>query len=536
MPMNLDHLVWPGRNQPILAANGMVATSQPLAAGAGIEVLREGGNAVDAAVAMAAALTVVEPATSSIGGDAFALVWDGQSLHGLNGSGRAPSGLTVEHVRLDGHESVPEHGWLPVTVPGVPAAWRDLHDQFGTLPFPRLMEPAVGYAERGHPVSPISLWHWAWQVDEVHPDLAGDEFGDFLNVFAPEGTLPGVGDIWRSDDMARTLGLIAESYGNTVYRGEIADRIVDFARKTGGFLGAEDLEGHASTWVNPISTTYRGHEVWEMPPNGQGISALISLNILEGFDFSTMARNSTESFHLQIEAMKLAFADVHRYVADPERVSVPTHELLSKEYASERRRLIGDRAMLAEAGDPIRSDTAYLCAADANGMMVSYIQSAFDAFGSHVVVPETGIALQNRGAGFSMEPGHPNLLEPGKRPFHTIIPGFLTEAGNAIGPFGVIGGHTQPQGHVQTIVNTVDYGMDPQTSLDQPRWMWWKGLDTRHEPASTEVVDGLRMRGHDARVWNELDAYGRGQIIWRLPSGTYIAGSDVRGDGQAVGY
>jgi gamma-glutamyltranspeptidase/glutathione hydrolase len=536
MQINLDDLVWPGRNQPILAGGGMVATSQPLASGVGVEVLRAGGNAVDAAVAMAAALTVVEPATSSIGGDAFAIVSDGQSLHGLNGSGRAPASLAPDRVRSQGHESVPDHGWLPVTVPGAPAAWRDLHDRFGTLSFSRLMEPAISYAERGHPVSPISRWHWAWQVDEVHPDLAGDEFGDFLKVFAPEGKSPGVGDIWRSSDMARTLGLIAESQAETVYRGEIADRIVDFARTTGGFLTAEDLEGHTSTWVDPISTTYRGHEVWEIPPNGQGLAALMALNILEGFDFSTIARNSTESFHLQIEAMKLAFADVHRFVADPEREPVPTEELLSKEYAAERRRLIGDRPILAETGDPTRSDTVYLCTADANGMMVSYIQSTFDAFGSHVVVPETGIALQNRGSGFSMEPGHPNLLEPGKRPFHTIIPGFLTKGGKPIGPFGVMGGHMQPQGHVQMIVNTVDYGMDPQTSLDQPRWFWWKGLDTRHEPASTEIVDGLRNRGHDARVWNELDAYGRGQIIWRLPSGVYIAGSDVRGDGQAAGY
>jgi len=537
MDLDLDALVWPGRNQPVLAANGVVATSQPLAARAGLDVLRDGGNAVDAAVAMGAALTVVEPATSSIGGDSFALVWDGEKLHGLNGSGRAPLGLTADEVRGQGHETIPDHGWLPVTVPGTPAAWRDLHRRFGTLPFPRLLQPAVRYAEEGHPVSPISVWHWRWQVEEVHPGLTGAAFAAFLDLLAPAGAAPQVGEIWSSPDMAATLRLISGTDADTVYRGEIAERIVDFSEATGGYLKGEDLESHASSWVDPISTGYRGHEVWEIPPNGQGIAALLALNILEGFDLASRPRNSTESFHTQIEAMKLAFADAHRYVADPDGSPVPTDALLSKRYAGERRGLIGDRALLAESGEPTGSDTVYLCTADSDGMMVSYIQSTYAAFGAHVVVPGTGIALQNRGSGFSLEAGHPNLLEPGKRPFHTIIPGFLTKDGAPVGPFGVMGGHMQPQGHVQMVVNTVDYHMDPQTSLDQARWFWWRNRDTRHEPATdSSIVDGLRRRGHDALYWNELDAYGRGQIIWRLPSGAYIAGSDHRGDGQAAGY
>jgi gamma-glutamyltranspeptidase/glutathione hydrolase len=535
--LNLDELVWPGRNQPVFAANGIVATSQPLAAQVGIDVLRDGGNAVDAAVAMGAAATVVEPATSSIGGDVFALVWDGARLHGLNGSGRAPTRLTAEAVRRQGHESIPEHGWLPVTVPGAPAAWRDLHERFGKLPFARLIEPAASYAERGHPVSPISVWHWRWQVEEVHPRLEGDEFAAFLELFAPDGTPPRVGDIWRSADMAHSLRLIAETKSQALYCGELAERIVAFARATGGYLTDADLESHASTWVDPIRTAYRGFDVWEMPPNAQGLAALIALNILEGFDLESVPRNSGESFHLQIEAMKLAFADAHRHIADPDRLSIPLKELLSKEYSASRRALVGQDASEPSPGEPLRSDTVYLCTADATGMMVSFIQSSFDGFGSHVVVPGTGIVMQNRGAAFSLHSGHVNVLEPGKRPFHTIIPGFLTKDGSAVGPFGVMGGHMQPQGHVQMVVNTVDYQMDPQTSLDQPRWLWLRERRVLVEPnTNPAILDELRRRGHAADVWNELDAWGRGQIIWRLPSGAYIAGSDHRGDGQATGH
>jgi gamma-glutamyltranspeptidase / glutathione hydrolase len=285
---------------------------------------------------------------------------------------------------------------------------------------------------------------------------------------------PQAGDIWSSPDMARSLRLIGETYADALYQGEIAERIVDFASTTGGYIAQEDLESHSSLWVEPISTTYRGHEIWEIPPNTQGLAALIALNILEGFDIGAVPRNSADSFHLQLEAMKLAFADANRYVADPDWRSVPTTGLLSKDYATSRRGLIGDQALLPEPGEPGRGDTVYLCTADAQGMMVSYIQSANDGFGSHVVVPGTGIVLQNRGAGFTLEPRHPNVLAPGKRPFHTLIPAFLSRGGTPIGPFGVIGGAMQPQGHVQMVVNTVDYGMDPQTSLDQPRWHWRK--------------------------------------------------------------
>jgi gamma-glutamyltranspeptidase / glutathione hydrolase len=535
--MKLEELVWPGRNQPILALNGMVATSQPLAAQVGLAVLQQGGNAVDAAVATAIAAAVLEPATSSIGGDLFALVWDGERLHGLNGSGRSPRGLSYQRVTEHGGKPIPEHGWLPVTVPGAPAAWRDLHDRFGSIPFNRLTEPAATYAEHGHPVSPISVWHWRWQVEEVHPKLRGAEFAAFGELFAPGGPAPRVGEVWRSPDMARTIRLIGETKAGALYAGELAERIVDFARATGGYLGQEDLESHSSLWVDPISATYRGHEVWELPPNTQGLVALIALNVLEGFDIASLAPGSADSVHLQIEAIKLAFADAHRYIGDLDRVDVPTNELLSKAYAERRRMLITDSALLPEPGKLIDGGTVYLCTADSNGMMVSLIQSSNDGFGSHVVVPGTGIVLQNRGAAFNLDRGHPNVYAPDKRPFHTLIPAFLTRAGTPVGPFGVMGGHMQPQGHVQMVVNTVDYGLDPQTSLDQPRWHWRTGRRTLHEPSTDpQTLDGLRRRGHDVHVWNELDAYGRGQIIWRLPSGAYIAGSDPRGDGQAVGY
>ena len=538
LPLNLAALAHPGQRQPVFAPRGVVATSQPLASQAGLAILRQGGSAVDAALAAAITLTVVEPSSNSIGGDALALVWDGERLHGLNGTGRAPAALNAELLRRQGHETMPLHHWACVTVPGAPAAWRDLHERFGRLPFADLFAAAIEYAERGYPVPAISQRVWRRALEEIHTSLRGDEFAGLPAVFAPEGRAPRVGEVWRSPEMARTLRLIAETRADAFYRGEIAERIVDFAARTGGFLLADDLARHASDWVEPITTSYRGYDVWEMPPSTQGLAVLLALNILEGYDVRAFSRDSVESFHRQLEAMKLAFADVHYFVADPAHADVPVTELLSKAYAARRRAFIGEDALLAEAGNPRSSDTTYLCAADGDGMMVSLIQSTFHGFGAHIVVPGTGFPLQNRGAGFTLAEDHPNCLAPGKRPFHTLIPGFLTRAGRAVGPFGVMGGHMQPQGHVQLVVNTLDYAMDPQSSLEAPRWSWWRDRQIKLEPGAAALAEGLSARGHAVEIDEDVGWAGRGQIIWRLSdeNGGYIAGSEPRADGQAAGY
>jgi gamma-glutamyltranspeptidase/glutathione hydrolase len=536
MHLDLSKLPYPGTRQPLFATRGVVATSQPLAAQAGLHMLQQGGNAVDAAIATAVALTVVEPTSNGIGSDMFALVWDGAQLHGLNGSGRAPAALTVEAVRQRGHDTMPTYGWLPVTVPGAPAGWRDLHARFGKLPFAALFEPAIDYAEHGYPISPVLGYYWG-RAAQAAESRSAPEFRGWAETFARDGRAPVAGEVWRSPSHAQSLRQIAASNAEDFYRGELAQAVARFAAATGGLISAADLANHTSTWVAPIGTSYRGYDVWEIPPSGQGITALIALNILEGFALDQLPRDSVESYHLQIEAIKLAFADAQRYVADPEHASVPTDALLSKGYAEMRRSLIGTRALDPRAGDPEAGGTVYLCAADGAGMMVSLIQSNYSGFGSGVVVPGRGIALQNRGAGFTLEHGHRNQLAPGKRPFHTIIPGFLTRGGQPIGPFGVMGGHMQPQGHVQMIANTIDYGLNPQASLDAPRWYWERGRAIWLEPDTPQaLVQGLSSRGHEVVIAPDRGMFGRGQIIWQLPSGAFVAGSDGRADGCAVGF
>lgn len=533
--MDLLQNPYASRRSVTIARQGVVATSQPLAVQAGIEMLRRGGNAVDAVVATAITLTVVEPTSNGIGSDAFALVWDGTKLHGMNGSGRAPRGLTVDTLRQRGHEGIPSRGWLPVTVPGAPRAWYDVHERFGKLPFEQLFEPAIYYAEHGYPLSPILAYYWS-AAARAYAQTEGPEFRGWAETFAPGGRVPEAGEIWASPGHAATLRRIAASHSDDFYSGQTAEAIAAFSRDTGGILTSEDLAAHTGTWVQPISTTYRGYEAWEIPPNGQGITALIGLNILEGFDIASLKRDSAESFHLQIEALKLAFADAHRYVADPDFSDVPVERLLSKGYARQRKSLIGKRALDPAPGDPYSGGTVYMCAVDGDGLMVSFIQSNYMGFGSGVVVPGTGVALQNRGHGFRLDEGHPNRLEPGKRPYHTIIPGFLTRDGRAGGPYGVMGGFMQPQGHMQMVVNTVDYAMNPQASLDAPRWQWTQGRTVEIEAdADPAIIEGLRSMGHDVQVVQPGGGFGRGQIIWRLPSGAYAAGSDKRADGYAAG-
>lgn len=527
---------YPSRRMPIVARRGAVATSEPLAAQAGLSMLQRGGNAVDAAIATAAALTVVEPTSNGIGGDAFALVWDGARLHGLNGSGRAPATHVPALFSQLGLTEVPAFGWLPVTVPGAPAAWRDLHARFGALPFEALFEPAISYAEEGFPVGPVTAAGWA-AAALTYATHASPEFDAWRATFTVKGRPPRAGELWLLPDHAATLRRIAQSGADDFYRGDLAERIAGFAVETGGYLTQADLAAHTSTWVEPLCTEYRGHGIWEMPPNGQGIAALIGLNILEGLDLARVPRESTESYHLQIEAMKLGFADALRYVADAEQAAVLVSGLLDKKYAVRRRQLIGARALDPVSGEPAGGGTVYLCAADGDGMMVSFIQSNYMGFGSGIVVPGTGIALQNRGACFVLETAHPNCVAPGKRPYHTIIPAFMTRDGEAVGPFGVMGGYMQPQGHLQMVVNQVDYGMNPQASLDAPRWRWVEGTAIELELAVPQhVIHGLGGRGHTVTVQSLAYPFGRGQIIRRLDNGVYVAGSEPRADGCAVGY
>jgi gamma-glutamyltranspeptidase/glutathione hydrolase len=533
--MDLSGNPYSTKRRVVIAQEGVVATSTPLAVQAGLLMLQKGGNAVDAALATAVAQTVVEPTSNGIGSDAFALVWDGKKLHGLNGSGRAPRSLTLNLLRSKGYTSIPYRGWASVTVPGAPALWRDLHARFGKLPFETLFEPAIEYAESGFKVSPIVAYYWDRAVPIYSPNK-GPEYKGWLETYAPGGKAPRSGEVWSSKVLGMSLRRIAQSNADDFYKGQLAQLLARFAAQTGGFLTEQDLAAHTSTWADPISTNYRGYDVWEMPPPGQGITALTGLNILEGFELGKLARDSARSFHLQIEALKLAFADAFRYVADPEFVQVPVAGLLDKAYAAKRRALIGDRALQPAPGKPNSGGTVYLCTADADGMMVSLIQSSYMGFGSGIVVPGTGIALHDRGANFSLDPNHPNRLEPGKRPYHTIIPGFLTREGQAVGPFGVMGGFMQPQGHIQVVANTIDYHLNPQASLDAPRWQWTSGKSVQIESdADPSIIKALRAAGHEVSVLNPSGTFGRGQIIWRLPGGGYVAGSDKRADGYAGG-
>lgn len=534
---HFDAMEYPyaSRRMTTYAKNGMVATSQPLAAQAGLDILKKGGNAIDAAIATAACLTVVEPTGNGIGSDAFALVWTNGELHGLNASGPAPQAISIEAVKARGHETMPTYGWIPVTVPGAPAAWAELSRRFGRLPLAEVLKPAIEYAENGYPLSPTLARYWAIAYNKFSQVLNGEEFAPWFSTFAPDGRPPKVGEIWKSPGHAETLRQIAETGAESFYRGELAEKIDAFSRQCGGFLRKEDLAAYRPEWVKPISVNYRGYDVWEIPPNGQGLVALMALNILKGFAFGE--KETVDTYHKQIEAMKLAFADGFRYITQQDKMSVTVEELLSDRYADERRRLIGERALTPEPGDPRSSGTVYLATADGEGNMVSFIQSNYMGFGSGIVVPGTGIALQNRGHNFSLDPAHDNRLEPGKKTYHTIIPGFLTKDGKAVGPFGVMGGFMQPQGHVQVVMNTIDFHLNPQAALDAPRWQWLEGKTVeveRHFPE--HIALALEQKGHQIKWGSFSSNFGRGQIIWRDENGVLIGGTDMRTDGCVAAW
>lgn len=519
------------RRMPVLASN-IVSTTQPLASQAGLRMLLAGGNAVDAALATAITLTVVEPVMNGIGGDCFVLVWHNGKLHGLNASGHAPAGWTPE--RFAGRDAMPPIGWDTVTVPGQVAGWAALSKKFGKLPFADLFAPAINYAANGFPVSPIIARQWATQAVKLA------EQPGYAQAFIPGGSTPKAGDIWRFPAQAHTLQRIAQSMGEDFYHGELAEQIAAFAAKTGGVLTKQDLAEHECDWVEPISMNYRdGYALHEIPPNGQGIAALMALGMLDTFD-APKPGNLFDQFHLPIEAMKLAFADLHEYVADPSFMEENlTQAMLDRDYLRRRAALIDPRrASAPTAGLPGQGGTVYLNSADASGMMVSYIQSNYHGFGSGVVVPDTGIALHNRGCGFSLKPGHRNQVGPRKRPMHTIIPGFITKNGQPLAAMGVMGGNMQAQGHVQVMQQLVDLQRNPQAAIDAPRFRIEAGpriMLESHVPAS--AADALVAAGHriEPHAADSLE-FGSSQIIQKLPEGGYIAGSDPRRDGQAVGF
>ncbi len=521
-------LPYASRRQPLFASN-VVATSQPLATQAGLAMLARGGNAVDAALATAITLTVVEPCSNGIGSDLFAILWDGDRIEGLNASGRAPAAWTA--ARFAGRR-MPERGWETVTIPGAVSGWVALSTRYGRLPFANLFEPAIRYARDGYPVSPVIAGKWALAATVMPKGLGWQDH------FLPHGRAPQPGERFASPAMARTLEAIAASRGEAFYRGALAQAMARDAALHGAGHTVEDFAAHQPDWVTPITQDYRGFTVHEIPPNGQGVAALMALGMLEHFDLRRAAPDDVGSQHLQIEAMKLAFADAYRYVGDARTMEVASSGLLDPAYLAARAALIDPaRAQDFGPGDPPRAGTVYLCAADRDGMMVSLIQSNYMGFGSGVVVPDTGISLQNRGAGFTTAAGHPNQVGPGKRPYHTIIPGFVTRDGAPYAAFGVMGGPIQPPGHVQMLVRMIDYGMNPQAALDAPRWKVNAGgsLDLEAS-AGAPLREGLLRLGHvTASVPDTYMDFGAGQIIVRAGSG-YVGASDPRRDGQAAGF
>ncbi|MGM9484210.1 gamma-glutamyltransferase family protein [Roseateles sp. NT4] len=525
---------YPSRRSPLFARN-IVSTSHPLAAQAGLRMLQAGGNAVDAAIATAACMTLVEPCSNGLGSDAFCILWDGQQLHGLNASGPAPAAWTPDFFQ---GQVMPKRGWGSVTVPGAVGGWMALSQRLGKLPFADLMQPAIEIAERGYAVPPIVQGKWAMAA--ALSELTSQS--GFAQAFLPKGRAPEVGELFRFEEAARSLRLIAESGGEAFYRGEIAAALARFARETGGALTEADLAAYQPEWVTPLAKDFAGHTLHEIPPNGQGIAAQMALGLLEHCGAAVHEVDSPEAQHLMIEAMKLAFADVYRYVAEPGAMKVTPEQLLDSDYLASRAKLIDPkRAQVFGAGNPIKGGTIYLTAADESGMMVSFIQSNYMGFGSGLVLPGYGVSLQNRGHCFTLEAGHPNQVAPGKRPFHTIIPAFLTKDGAPVMSFGVMGGNMQPQGHLQTLVRMLRHGQNPQAACDAPRWRFNEGLSINveaHMPAAT--IETLRALGHEiGDIHDSYQDFGAGQFIWRLGDpgvAGYVAASDPRRDGAAVGW
>jgi gamma-glutamyltranspeptidase / glutathione hydrolase len=526
---------------PVFARN-VVSTSHPLAAQAGLRMLWQGGNAVDAAIAAAAAITLTEPVSCGLGSDAFCILWDGQALHGLNASGTAPQTWTPAYFKRkygEDAQTPPKRGMDSVTVPGAVASWVALSARFGKLPFEDLLQPAIEIAERGYLLPVVVQQKWAAATPELRNQPG------FAQNFLPWGRAPHVGELFQFPAAAKGLRAIAQSKGQAFYGGEIAQAIEQFSAQNGGSITAKDFADYKPEWVTPLAQNYRGYTLHEIPPSGQGIAAQIAMGILENFDMASLALDGVDSQHLQIEAMKLAFADVYRYVAEPSAMAVTPSQMLDPTYLKQRAQLINmKKAQNFGAGNPVKGGTIYLSAADENGMMVSFIQSNYMGFGSGCVEPNFGISLQNRGHGFSVNANglNPaNLVAPGKRPFHTIIPAFLTKDGQPVMSFGVMGANMQPQGHMQTLVRMIDYGQSPQAACDAPRWRYNEGMEINVEASlDSATAQGLQARGHQVGVINDsYQDFGAGQFIWRAGDPKvegYIAASDARRDGLAAGF
>ena len=532
----------------VMAPSAMAATSHPLATQIALQTMRKGGNAIDAAIAANAALGLMEPTGNGIGGDLFAIVWDAktQSLYGLNGSGRSPLSLTREWFEENGIDKIPPYGPLPVSVPGTVDGWFELHGRFGSLPMIEILQPTINYARNGHPVHETIQFYWDISVGRL------SKYPGFVEQMTIDGRAPKVGELWKNPNLANTLERIAKEGRDVFYKGDIARTIGDFMQANGGFLSYEDMAAHHSDWIEPVSVNYRGYDVWELPPNGQGIAALQILNILELHDVAAMGFGSADYMHLFLEAKKLAFEDRARFYADPAFMDVSVDKLLSKDYAADRNALIDMHKAARELphGDPeiLRDgDTIYLTTADADGNMVSLIQSNYRGMGSGMTPPGLGFILQDRGELFDLQPGHPNSFEPGKRPFHTIIPAFITQDGKPLISFGLMGGGMQPQGHAQIVVNLVDFEMGLQEAGDAPRIHHSGSSEPTGEVMSDggtvnletgfdyEVIRDLMGRGHSIEY--SRGPYGGYQAIMKHPeSGVYVGASESRKDGQAAGY
>ena len=532
---------YPSRRNVVYARKAMACTSIPQGAQIGLDVMKAGGNAVDAAVAMAAAMPLLEPTSNGLGSDCFALVWveAEKKLYGLNASGVAPAALSAALVRELGHQTMPQAGWIPTMVPGAPAGWAELNRRFGTKPLPQLFAPAISAAREGVPVQVNLEPMWEEDARRIAAAMERDPSPHaywWERFMKPDGTPYRAGDVFRWEEYAQTLEELAATGCESYYRGPLMEQIVAFSRATGGYFCEDDFRNYKPEWVEPISTDYKGYTVCEIPPNGHGITVLMALNLLKGLKLSDQ-KDCADTYHKILESIKLAFADTRTYVADPRYMRTRVEDLLSEEYAARRRALISEQALTPEAGDPSCGGTIYLCTADPQGNMVSFIQSNYTTFGAGVAIPGTVISLQNRGANFSLDEGSDNCLAGGKRSYHTIIPGFLMRDGEAVGPFGVMGAFMQPQGHVLVVVNTVDYHMNPQEALDAPRIQWTGGKHIQLErEVPAHIVQDLARRGHEVEIVNSNLHMGRGQIIWKTENGLYIGGTEPRCDGTVAAW